>query len=137
MTNEKVEQDMAVVKAYADVHGKNLVESYLCETIDRSMLRRTMRDRLGERFGELESLPPISPKDEIDRHFAAIQYAESAINDIAAKVIPEFHFLDYRVSNFWDCDASPIGKCLWVLDKEGQFNVSCHCRYCGGPVERK
>lgn len=58
------------------------------------------------------------------------------IDQIAKSKIPDFHFLDYKVSTFWTCEKSPIGMCVWKLI-EGRFSINCHCRYCHGPVERK
>ena len=73
---------------------------------------------------------------QIDDLRITIDSCNHQINEIARKHIPDFHFLDHKVSTFWDCDKSPIGMCVWNLD-EGRFNNNCHCRYCGGPVERK
>lgn len=67
---------------------------------------------------------------------STIDRLNSEINNIAREVIPDFHFLDYKVSTFWTCEESPIGMCVWALDK-GRFHLNCQCRYCGGPVERK
>jgi len=50
--------------------------------------------------------------------------------------IPDFHFLNHRVSNFWECEKSPIGWCVWDI-KENGYNIDCQCYYCRGPVERK
>ncbi len=58
------------------------------------------------------------------------------INELAKTHIHDFHFLDHKVSTFWKCEKSPIGMCVWDLH-EGRFYLGCHCRYCGGPVERK
>jgi len=56
------------------------------------------------------------------------------INGIAKKHIPDFHFMNYKVSTFWECGFSPIGMCVFKLDDHGNKTV---CRYCDGPVERK
>lgn len=65
-----------------------------------------------------------------------IDALNAEINSIAKGQIPDFHFLDHKVSTFWKCEKSPIGMCVWNLD-EGGFHNGCHCRYCGDPVERK
>jgi hypothetical protein len=58
------------------------------------------------------------------------------IDCIATAHIPDFHFLDYKVSTFWTCKKSPIGMCVFAL-QEGRFHIDCTCRYCHNPVERK
>lgn len=65
-----------------------------------------------------------------------IEATNRKINKIAKLYIPEFHFLNHRVSNFWKCDASPIGWCVWDISKRG-FHIDCQCYFCKGPVERK
>ena len=72
----------------------------------------------------------------IDKELAAIQEANNNISILAKEAIPEFHFLNHEVSNFWDCDKSPIGKCVWDISKKG-FHIDCNCYYCSQPVERK
>ncbi len=61
---------------------------------------------------------------------------EHGVQLLARTLIPDFHFMDYKVSNFWECERSPIGWCVFELD-EGRFHIDCVCRYCGDPVERK
>lgn len=63
-----------------------------------------------------------------------VERLNQVVRDVAKEHIEDFHFLDYRVSMFWTCDASPIGMCLFHLDDNGRMT---RCRYCGGPVERK
>jgi hypothetical protein len=76
-------------------------------------------------------------RELIGSHWRAIDRAQSEVNEIAKLVIPDFHFLDYAVSNFWECDKSPIGWCVFKLEEIGGALRKTHCRYCGGPVERK
>jgi hypothetical protein len=64
----------------------------------------------------------------------AIELLRSRINYIAKEHIADFHFLDYKVSTFWECEKSPIGMCLFKLD---EYSQPTYCRYCDGPVERK
>lgn len=64
----------------------------------------------------------------------AIECLRGEIDDLAKEYIPDFHFLDFAVSTFWECDGSPIGMCVFRLDDSGR---KMGCRYCGGPVERK
>lgn len=63
-----------------------------------------------------------------------IEKDQQAIKDIAKEHIPDFHFLDYSVSTFWECKKSPIGMCVFNLSDHGNRT---DCRYCGQPVERK
>lgn len=77
------------------------------------------------------------PKNAIANLWARIDAARSQIDQIAKAYIPDFHFLDYKVSDFWDCEKSPIGWCVFKREEiRGQL-VLTTCRYCGGPVERK
>ena len=69
-------------------------------------------------------------------HQAIIDASKYAIDEVAMAVISDFHFLDYKVSTVYTCEDSPIGVCVWALDK-GQFHLDCRCRYCQNPVERK
>jgi len=41
---------------------------------------------------------------------------------------------EIKISNFWDCDKSPIGYC--VYDKIEDPACDC-CVFCGAPDERK
>jgi hypothetical protein len=64
------------------------------------------------------------------------------IDQIAKEHIPDFHFLDFEVSTFWECPDSPIGMCVWKIELEPNKMYALPkdhwtCRYCGGPVERK
>ena len=64
-----------------------------------------------------------------------IDEQNTIISKLAKEAIPDFHFLNYKVSTFWDCDKSPIGVCLFCFDAvSGRYSI---CRYCFGPVERK
>lgn len=63
-----------------------------------------------------------------------IDLLRSEVNAIAEACIPDFSFLDHRVSLFWECDASPVGMCVFNLDENGR---TTECRYCGDPEERK
>jgi hypothetical protein len=65
---------------------------------------------------------------------SAIDRALREINKLVEEAIPDFHWLDYRVSTFWSCDESPIGVCVFHLDDRGH---PTQCRYCGGPTTRK
>ena len=63
-------------------------------------------------------------------------YLLGIIEDVARAHIKDYHFLDYKVSDFWTYEKSPIGMCVFKLH-EGRFDLNCTCRYCGDPVERK
>lgn len=63
-----------------------------------------------------------------------IDRLRAEIDAIASEHIPDFHFIDYKVSTFWRCDASPIGMCVFVLNDRCE---PTYCRYCQGPVSRK
>ena len=75
-------------------------------------------------------------REKINSHLRVIDTANRKIDEIAKEAIPEFHFLNHKVSDFWDCEKSPIGKCVWDISKNG-FNINCQCYYCKSPVERK
>ena len=75
-------------------------------------------------------------RNAIANEHTAIQGAEKNIGELAKEAIPEFHFLNHKVSNFWTCDKSPVGWCVWNISERG-FNINVRCHYCGGPVERK
>lgn len=60
--------------------------------------------------------------------------AKREIEAIATKHIPDYHWLDYRVSTFWTCDKSPIGMCVFKINDQGHVQ---DCRYCHQPTTRK
>lgn len=63
-----------------------------------------------------------------------IYQTQNEIIEIAMIAIPDFHFLDWRVSTLWKCDKSPIGMCVFpALHIKGEP----YCRYCDDPEERK
>lgn len=121
----------------------------LLENVDLSV-RQAVTDALGEAgfsvfypISAARSVPifvwiPADPKLEARRKInarqARIDLLNREIKDIAKQHIPDFHWLDYAVSTFWNCDESPIGVCLFILNERGR---KTYCRYCGGPVERK
>ena len=72
----------------------------------------------------------------IKEKYEQIRKYHSQIDNIAKRYIPDFHFLNHKVSNFWMCEKSPIGWCVWDIRENG-YNVDCQCCYCKGPVERK
>lgn len=91
--------------------------------------------------GGSEELPPApsAPVDDATRIRliqVEIDRLTFEIDKIAKAKIPDFHFLNHKVSSFWGCKQSPIGMCVWNLI-EGRFTINCKCRYCGEPVERK
>lgn len=74
----------------------------------------------------------------IERQRMIRDQATAEIDRIAKAHIPDFHFLDHRVSTFWKCDRSPIGWCVFNLRVDNGYRIiETTCRYCGGPVERK
>ena len=77
---------------------------------------------------------PTEARETIRMHRIIRDEANASIDDIARAHIPDFHFLDHRVSTFWTCDGSPIGMCVFLLNDRGH---ATECRYCGGPEERK
>ena len=79
---------------------------------------------------------PDEYRKRIDRQLEKITDAEMVITSIAETAIPSYHFLNHKVSTFWDCEKSPVGKCVWDISEKG-FHNDCHCYYCGQPVERK
>lgn len=79
-------------------------------------------------------MKPEECEKKIREHQWAIDGHMQDIRDIAKAHIDDFHFLDYEVSTFWDCEKSPIGMCVFKLNDMGR--KTC-CRYCGGPTERK
>jgi|SaaInl8_200m_RNA_FD_contig_21_2380505_length_462_multi_3_in_0_out_0_1 hypothetical protein len=71
---------------------------------------------------------------QIQELIETITVSNSWIDRIARENIPDFHFLDHKVSQFWECEESPIGWCLWEFNDQGNITG---CRYCHQPVERK
>lgn len=67
---------------------------------------------------------------EMQRQIDALR---SDINRIAESHIDDFNFMSHRVSTFWDCEKSPIGMCVFELDREGR---TLNCRYCGEPDDK-
>lgn len=69
---------------------------------------------------------------------ARIDAAYAEIDRIATEHISDFHFLDWKVSTFWDCAQSPIGMCVFPSDAVQHIeHTEPVCRYCGDPEERK
>lgn len=67
-----------------------------------------------------------------------IDQANREIETVAKACMPDYHFLDYRVSMFWTCDHSPLGYCVFkIMETADRRLKETVCRYCGGPVERK
>jgi hypothetical protein len=69
----------------------------------------------------------------------AIDMFNNEIDRIAKKFIPEFYFLDHKVSRTWHCELSPIGMCVNKLYYNG-LGAGLHeleCIFCGQPSERK
>jgi len=52
------------------------------------------------------------------------------VDSCAKSVIPDFNPVFHFVGEFWDCDKSPCGVC--VFDKETRA-----CLFCSGGVDRK
>jgi len=84
----------------------------------------------------MKHMTPEACRGEIRAAQSQIDDLERDINAIAQAHIPDFHFLNHKVSTFWTCATSPIGMCVFLLE-EGRFHLDCVCRYCGDPVERK
>ena len=79
-------------------------------------------------------MTPEQAKTEVKRLERVRQIAWGDIEALARKLVPHYHFLDYRVSTFWSCEKSPVGMCVFKLNDLGRETV---CRYCGDPLERK
>lgn len=78
----------------------------------------------------------MNPQLDIGECWQRVWDQHAEIDRIAKQHIPDFHFLNHKVSNFWRCEKSPIGWCVWDISEHG-FNLDCICHYCKGPVERK
>lgn len=74
------------------------------------------------------------PQQQIQNQLHIIENAQHEIDRIAKEHIFDFHFIDHKVSNFWKCELSPIGWCVWYFNMNG---VNQGCRYCLQPVSRK
>ena len=71
-------------------------------------------------------------------HLGVIEHHEGEIESIAREHVPDYHFMDYKLSNFWGCDESPVGWCVFALDENsGKLTIDSRCKFCGQPVERK
>lgn len=82
-------------------------------------------------------MPDITPqflRDKILERQRMIDALRFEINAIAEEHIADFHFLSHKISTEWICDDSPVGMCVFELDREGR---TLNCRYCGEPEERK
>jgi hypothetical protein len=66
----------------------------------------------------------------------AIDGSNAKIEALAREVMPDYHFMRYKVSLFWSCEQSPLGMCVFTINQQFPHNLQT-CRYCGGPVERK
>lgn len=73
----------------------------------------------------------------IREKYDAIRHIEGEIEAIARQWVPGYHFLDYKVSNFWTCEQSPIGWCVFRLEERYGGLRPTTCKFCGQPVERK
>lgn len=76
-------------------------------------------------------------REAIQKLDREIRQKEQDVNDLAKAHIPDFHFLDYRVSRFWTCDDSPIGMCVFKREDINGHLRETECRYCNQPTERK
>lgn len=72
----------------------------------------------------------------ITREFQRIEQSRRMIDDLAKQSIPDFHFMSHKVSDFWSCDLSPIGRCVWDISENG-YNKGVDCMFCHQPTERK
>jgi hypothetical protein len=64
----------------------------------------------------------------------AINVLNQSINDYVKIRVPEFHFMTHKISKFWSCAKSPVGVCIFEIDRNG---VTQNCFYCHNPEERK
>jgi len=87
-------------------------------------------------INKFESPKHPSTQEQIECLIRKIERTRVEIDRLAKEKIPEFHFLNHKVSNFWKCDKSPIGWCVWDISENG-YHIDCQCYYCKGPVERK
>lgn len=101
-----------------------------------SLYRCDGQPRLAKYQSAMAERDPKKIADAIVFRRREMSEIENEINALARLNIPNFHFLDHKVSTEWRCEKSPIGMCVWNL-KEGCFSINCYCRYCGEPVERK
>ncbi len=58
------------------------------------------------------------------------------VEAVCCYAINDWHHMTHQVSDFWPCDKSPVGMCVWDISERG-FHIDVECRYCGDPVERK
>lgn len=90
---------------------------------------------------------PYAPRRSLEERKASrkfIQHMRRRIDDAYSEIashasehIPDFHFLDWKVSTFWPCDKSPIGMCVFPTHEHAIEHNLYGCRYCGDPEERK
>jgi hypothetical protein len=76
----------------------------------------------------------LEARATIQAKVRSIEQLKTEIDDIAKAAIPDFHFMNHRVSTFWTCDKSPIGVCVFRINDQGSV---CGCYFCHNPIERK
>lgn len=105
--------------------------------LNKTVEARAILAELGVQFPVVEGQYPDTRsrcRARLKEIYIEKMVLDGEASDIAKQHIPDYHFLDYRVSTFWTCDDSPIGMCVFKLNDNCQ---PTSCRYCGGPTERK
>jgi hypothetical protein len=82
----------------------------------------------------MTDITPKMLREQIIDKQRRINLLRFEINAIAENYIDDFSFLKYKISTEWICDDSPVGMCVFELDREGR---TLNCRYCNEPEERK
>lgn len=59
---------------------------------------------------------------------------EAKVSQVAQEGMPEYNSLWYVISDFWKCEKSPIGLCVYD-DEKDQYHDDCI--FCHNPEERK
>ncbi len=79
----------------------------------------------------------LACREVIARVNALRDEANALLQQLGKSAVADYHFLDHRLSTFWDCATSPTGYCVFPILQVGQRTQEGGCRYCGNPVVRK
>lgn len=120
------------------IDGHEIV-SVTCTQVGREPKDMSKTDRLYT----ITTRKPVKPQKMATAYAAArikqihknIEELKSEVIEIATANVQDFHWMRGKVSDFWTCEDSPIGYCVFPKDDNG--HVLDECQYCGDPQERK
>lgn len=124
-----------------DFHNQIVKNNKVCSKYNKNKiiipLEQHLEEKIKYELSENERSIFKIFKDDVSKAKHFLDNAEKKLSEyehILINSIEDLHDIDLYQGDEWECELSPIGRCIYRLDKYGN---KYECVFCGEPEERK